>query len=53
ALGLLADASPSAESAAPVLSFSGNEIGSVISSSAPIDQSNMQIVVGGRKKKGK
>ncbi|MEA9586402.1 helix-turn-helix domain-containing protein [Xanthomonas sp. WHRI 10064A] len=53
ALGLLADASPSTASAAPALSFSGNEIGSVISTTAPIDQSNMQIVVGGRKKKSK
>ncbi|OOW80449.1 transcriptional regulator [Xanthomonas campestris pv. vitiswoodrowii] len=53
ALGLRADASPSAESAAPVLSFSGNDIGSVISTTAPIDQGNMKIVVGGRKKKSK
>ncbi|MCC8628566.1 helix-turn-helix domain-containing protein [Xanthomonas perforans] len=53
ALGLLADASPSKASAGPVLSFNNAEIGSVISTTAPIDQSNMQIVVGGRKKKSK
>ncbi|MCC4613279.1 helix-turn-helix domain-containing protein [Xanthomonas campestris pv. esculenti] len=53
ALGLLADASPAKTSAGPVLSFNNAEIGSVISTTAPIDQSNMQIVVGGRKKKSK
>lgn len=50
ALGLLSDASSSKASPGPVLSFNNNEIGSVISTNAPIDQSNMQITVGGRKK---
>ncbi|MFL3637917.1 helix-turn-helix domain-containing protein [Xanthomonas campestris] len=51
ALGLLSDASSSKASPGPVLSFNNNEIGSVISTNAPIDQSNMQITVGGRKKR--
>ncbi|MBB4728247.1 helix-turn-helix domain-containing protein [Xanthomonas arboricola] len=53
ALGLLADTSSSESSAGPTLSFNNSEIGSVISTTAPIDQSQMQIVVGGRKKKSK
>lgn len=51
ALGLSADASSSKTGTGPVLSFNKSEIGSIISTTAPIDQSNMQIVVGGRKKK--
>ncbi|QGJ68096.1 XRE family transcriptional regulator [Xanthomonas oryzae pv. oryzae] len=50
ALGLSADASSSKTGTGPVLSFNKSEIGSIISTTAPIDQSNMQIVVGGRKK---
>lgn len=53
ALGLLADVPSSEPSAGPTLSFNNTEIGSVISTTAPIDQSNMQIFVGGRKKKSK
>ncbi|MGS0640550.1 helix-turn-helix domain-containing protein [Xanthomonas oryzae pv. oryzicola] len=53
ALGLSADASSSKTGTGPVLSFNKSEIGSIISTTAPIDQSNMQIVVGGRKKKSK
>lgn len=51
ALGLVSDASSSKAGAGPVLSFNNNEIGSVVSTTASIDQSNMHIVVGGRKKR--
>ncbi|MEA9577285.1 helix-turn-helix domain-containing protein [Xanthomonas campestris] len=50
-LGLLTDGSSSKTGASPVVSFNNSEIGSVISTSAPIDQSNLQINMGGRKKK--
>ncbi|MBB5864800.1 helix-turn-helix domain-containing protein [Xanthomonas sp. 3058] len=53
ALGLVTEASAQQTSASPTLSFNNSEIGSVISTTASIDQSNMQIVVGGRKKKSK
>ncbi|MCL1532660.1 helix-turn-helix domain-containing protein [Xanthomonas nasturtii] len=51
ALGLSADASSSKTGAGPVVSFNNSEIGSVISTSGPIDQRYMQINMGGRKKK--
>ncbi|WP_349811638.1 helix-turn-helix domain-containing protein [Xanthomonas dyei] len=51
ALGLSVDASSSTTGAGPVVSFNNSEIGSVISTSAPIDQRYMQINMGGRKKK--
>ncbi|ATS50780.1 XRE family transcriptional regulator [Xanthomonas citri pv. fuscans CFBP 6996] len=51
ALGLLADASSSKTGSGPVVSFNNSEIGSVISTSAPIDQRHMQINMGGGKKK--
>lgn len=50
ALGLVSDASSSKTGAGPVVSFNNSEVGSVISTTASIDQSNMQIIVGGRKK---
>ncbi|MFA1263649.1 helix-turn-helix domain-containing protein [Xanthomonas axonopodis pv. fascicularis] len=53
ALGLLTDASSLKTGADQSVSFNNSEIGSVISTTASIDQSNMQIVVGGRKKKSK
>ncbi|MCC5043170.1 MULTISPECIES: helix-turn-helix domain-containing protein [Xanthomonas] len=51
ALGLLTDGSSLKTGGSPVVSFNNNEIGSVISTRAPIDQSNLQINMGGRKKK--
>lgn len=51
ALGLLTEASSSKTGAGQSLSFNNSEIGSVISTTASIDQSNMQITVGGNKKK--
>ncbi|MBB2756012.1 UNVERIFIED_ORG: transcriptional regulator with XRE-family HTH domain [Xanthomonas campestris] len=51
ALGLLTDAPSSKTGSGPVVSFNNSEVGSVISTTASIDQSNMQIIVGGRKKK--
>ncbi|MBB5882853.1 transcriptional regulator with XRE-family HTH domain [Xanthomonas arboricola] len=51
ALGLSPDASTSKTGTSSVVSFNNSEIGSVISTSAPIDQRNMQISMGSRKKK--
>ncbi|MER3056538.1 XRE family transcriptional regulator, partial [Xanthomonas hortorum] len=51
ALGLVEDVSPSKASAGPTLSFNNSKVGSVLSTTATIDQRNMQINVGGRKKK--
>lgn len=53
ALGLETDSSSSKTGAGPSLSFNNSEIGSVVSTTSSIDQSNMQIVVGGGKKKSK
>ncbi|NIJ88333.1 transcriptional regulator with XRE-family HTH domain [Xanthomonas campestris] len=52
ALGLLTDVS-SKEGAGPVLSLNNSDVGQAVSTTAMVDQSNMQIVVGGRKKKSK
>ncbi|WP_031421355.1 helix-turn-helix domain-containing protein [Xanthomonas euvesicatoria] len=52
ALGVLTDASSKA-SGGPVLSLNNSEVGQAVSTTAIVDQSNMQIVVGGRKKKSK
>ncbi|MGV7196179.1 helix-turn-helix domain-containing protein [Xanthomonas axonopodis pv. phyllanthi] len=52
ALGLSDDAS-SKEGAGPVLSLNNSDVGQAVSTTAIVDQSNMQIVVGGRKKKSK
>ncbi|CAG2095927.1 helix-turn-helix transcriptional regulator [Xanthomonas euroxanthea] len=53
ALGLVSDASSSNTGAGPVLLFDNSDVGQAVSTTAIVDQSNMQIVVGGRKKKSK
>ncbi|NIK10587.1 transcriptional regulator with XRE-family HTH domain [Xanthomonas arboricola] len=53
ALGLVSDTSSSNTGAGPVLSFDNSDVGQAVSTTAIVDQSNMQIVVGGRKKKSK
>ncbi|APP01088.1 helix-turn-helix transcriptional regulator [Xanthomonas perforans] len=53
ALGLVSDASSFNTGAGPVLSFDNSDVGQAVSTTAIVDQSNMQIVVGGRKKKSK
>ncbi|MBV6864066.1 helix-turn-helix domain-containing protein [Xanthomonas euvesicatoria] len=53
ALGLVSDASSSNTGTGPVLSFDKSNVGQAVSTTAIVDQSNMQIVVGGRKKKSK
>ncbi|QWN07002.1 helix-turn-helix domain-containing protein [Xanthomonas citri] len=50
-LGLSDEVASSKAGTGPVVSFNSSEIGSVISTSAPIDQRYMQINVVGRKKK--
>ncbi|PPT33754.1 transcriptional regulator, partial [Xanthomonas arboricola] len=51
ALGLASDASSSSAGAGPVLSFDNSDVGQAVSTTAIVDQSHMQINVGGRKKK--
>ncbi|OAX88918.1 transcriptional regulator [Xanthomonas nasturtii] len=53
ALGLVGDASSSNAGAGSVLTFDNSDVGQAVSTTAIVDQSNMRIVVGGRKKKSK